>query len=84
MEAPAITKLVLIHLLIPHPQGPILGMNQRFMMCCNPKRTVLATPDNGEAASGDWRAINCPSCMKHEAYKAQRTFGSSISSMLPQ
>lgn len=61
---PAVTKRALIHLLVRDKKGPILGdMGLRWSMACDPKRTHLATEDNGEAATGNSLAINCPGCI---------------------
>ncbi len=61
---PTVSKRALIHLLIRDNKGPIVGeFGLRWKMACDHKRVTLATEDNGEAASGDSSAINCPTCL---------------------
>ncbi len=63
--APMINKRALIHLLLEHPRGPIVGqIGKRWFMACDPTRTTMATHDNGEACTGDSMAANCPECLK--------------------
>lgn len=61
---PTVQKRVLIHFLKNDPRGPIVGLQNRFSMACDPKRVDLATLTNGEAASGALEAVNCPGCLK--------------------
>lgn len=61
---PTVQKRVLIHYLKVDPKGPIVGMQHRFSMACDFKRVDLATLTNGEAASGEIKAVNCPGCLK--------------------
>jgi len=45
--------------------GPIVGdFGLRFKLACEGKRDYLATETNEEAATGDYRAVNCESCLK--------------------
>lgn len=61
---PAVRKRVLIHILVRDPKGPIAGQyGLRYRLACDPKRWQLATPTNGEAATGDIAAANCPGCL---------------------
>lgn len=55
--------LVLTHLLIRDPNGPIKGHLGRFKLACNTKRAYLATITNLEAATGDPSIANCPGCL---------------------
>ena len=65
LQEPHVTKRALIHLLVRDNKGPIQGdLGLRFRMACDPPRWVLATMDNGEAATGDPAAANCPGCLK--------------------
>jgi len=61
---PTVQKRVLIHFLQFDPKGPIRGYMKRFRMSCDPKRVDLATLTNGEAATGEIQAVNCPGCLK--------------------
>jgi len=60
---PGVGLLVLTHLLIADPKGPIMGKLQRFSLACNQKRAYLATITNLEAATGDPMIANCPGCL---------------------
>lgn len=59
--------LALVHFLVRDPNGPIAGVQSRYRFACDPKRSLLATPTNQEAASGDLRAVNCPGCLQAAA-----------------
>lgn len=64
-EPPMVGILVLTHLLIKDPRGPILGAEGwRYRMGCDAQRAYLATMTNQEAASGDPHVVNCPGCLK--------------------
>lgn len=61
---PAVQKRVLIHFLVRDSKGPIYGqMGLRYRMACDARRSYLATPTNGEAATGDPTSVNCPGCL---------------------
>lgn len=61
---PGVGLLVLVHFLVPHERGPIMGATQRFALACDNARAYLATTTNLEAASGLLSAVNCPECLK--------------------
>lgn len=62
---PTVSKRVLIHFLVANPKGEISGEHgKRYSIACDLKRYHVATPANGEAGSGDIRAVNCPGCIK--------------------
>lgn len=62
---PGVGLLVLTHLMIRDPSGPIHGdMGQNYMLACDQKRAYLATVTNLEAATGDPAYCNCPGCLK--------------------
>lgn len=64
MGAPTVQKRALIHLLLRDAKGPIVGdQGFRWKMACDPRRTHLATENNGEAATGDSTCANCPGCL---------------------
>lgn len=56
--------LVLIHLLVPHKAGHLIGTGGvRYMLACDETRAYVATVTNQEAGSGDLAAVNCPGCL---------------------
>ena len=59
---PAVQLVALVHLLVPDPQGPILGQYRRYHLACDPKREHIATVTNKEAGSDNLGAVNCPGC----------------------
>lgn len=61
---PIVQKRILIHFIVADPKGPIEGQFGRFRMACDPPRELLGTHTNGEAASGEIAACNCPGCLK--------------------
>jgi len=61
---PYVVLMALVHLLIPDPQGRIMGGDGRYRMACDPSRHYLATTTNQEAATGDPEAVNCPGCLE--------------------
>ena len=63
-EKPMVGLLVLTHLLVRSPEGPIRGATGRFKLACHHSRAYLATITNMEAATGDPRIANCPGCME--------------------
>lgn len=61
---PHVQKRSLIHLLVRDPRGQIEGQyGLRYRLACDVRRDYLATKLNGEAATGDPMAINCPGCL---------------------
>lgn len=63
---PCVHKRSLIHLLVPARGGLLTGdLGRRYMMACDSKRDFIATRTNGESASGDPNAVNCPGCLAH-------------------
>lgn len=74
---PGVQKRSLTHLLVRDNRvGPIPGaLGMRYYMACDPQRDFLATELNGEGASGDPAAVNCPGCMASAAYKAKHNSG---------
>lgn len=62
-DTPMVGLLVLTHLLIRDPEGPIRGAMGRFKLACHHSRAYLATLTNLEAATGDPRIANCPGCL---------------------
>lgn len=64
-EPPMIGLLVLVHLLLPDPRGPINGAGGiRYRIACDEHRAYLATTTNKEAATGAVEAANCGQCLK--------------------
>ncbi len=62
---PMLALKVLIHLLVPHPQGPIQGQGgKKFVIACDDRRAYLATVTNKEAATGSPLLANCPTCIE--------------------
>lgn len=60
---PMIGLLVITHLLIPKPDGPVKGSGgRRFAIACDLRRAYLATATNEEAVTDNARLINCPGC----------------------
>jgi hypothetical protein len=71
-NARVVIQLVPVHLLLPDPRGPILGAGgRRLKVGCMPARDHLATGEEGEtfSASGDPRAVTCPSCKGLPAWR---------------
>lgn len=63
-KSPMVGLLVLTHLLIPNPAGPIIGSGgRRFALGCDQKRAYLATVTNLEAATDNPEIANCPGCL---------------------
>ncbi len=63
-KEPMAGLLVLIHLLIRNPAGPIIGSGGlRYALGCDLKRAYLATLTNQEAATDDPDVANCPGCL---------------------
>lgn len=62
-DAPGVGLLVLTHLLIRDPHGPIKGELGRFKVACDTRRAYLATFTNLEAATADPSIANCPGCL---------------------
>lgn len=61
---PLVTLKVLIHLLVSHPQGPIIGQGgKRWCIACDSERAYLATVTNKEAATDQHTIANCPTCL---------------------
>jgi len=61
---PYVVVLVLIHILIPDPNGKLVGQSQtRYRVACDPNRDYSATFTNKEAATGDPASSNCPGCV---------------------
>ena len=57
--------LVLTHLLLPDPKGPVNGSGGlRYRMACDSARAYLATTTNMEAATDDRAIANCPGCLQ--------------------
>jgi hypothetical protein len=71
-----IAQLVDVHFLFPAEKGPIAGQRGRLQLACMPQRSYLATPDGDFfSASGDARAVTCPKCKGHSAWReAARQF----------
>jgi hypothetical protein len=64
-RAPGVGLLVLTHLLVRDPKGPIHGdMGQSYRLACHKDRAYLATVSNLEAATGDVEFCNCPGCLE--------------------
>ena len=64
-RAPGVGLLVLTHLMIRDPKGPIHGdMGQSYRLACHKDRAYLATVSNLEAATGDVEFCNCPGCLE--------------------
>lgn len=62
--APMVGLLVLIHLLIPVKNGPILGSGGiTYQLGCDDKRAYMATHSNQEACTGEVEHANCPGCL---------------------
>jgi hypothetical protein len=67
--------LVLTHLLVRDNHGPIRGAaGLRWKFACDPKRAVLATETNLEAATGVPSVANCPGCLAALAADDKRHF----------
>jgi hypothetical protein len=62
-SGPTVGLLVLTHLLIADPRGPLLGQGGRFRLACAANRAYLATITNLEAATGEPTIANCPGCL---------------------
>lgn len=60
---PLLGLLVLIHLLVADPHGPIAGSGMRYRLACDERRAYLATATNLEAATGVPSVANCPACL---------------------
>jgi hypothetical protein len=73
---PAVLELTPVHFLFGAPDGPIEGKNGlRYRAACEPGREVLAVHALDQyAATGDPRAVTCPSCMGTPAYKRAAGF----------
>lgn len=69
--SPAVVQLVPVHFLYGDLMGPIAGANGlHYKVACEPGREVLALHIKDDyAASGDPRAVTCPSCMGTSHYK---------------
>lgn len=62
---PMIGLLVLTHLLIPSPDGPVIGGGGiRYEIACDARRAYLATATNMEAVTDNYRVANCPGCVE--------------------
>ncbi len=67
-QPPGVGLLVLTHLLVPDPKGPIRsGIGQRFRFACDAKRVCFATPTNQEAVTGMPEFTNCMGCLNEIA-----------------
>jgi len=73
---PAVIELTPVHFLYGDPMGPIEGRNGlRYKVACQPGREVLATHvGDTYAATGDPRAVTCPSCLGTPQYKRAASF----------
>lgn len=79
LQPPAIQKRVLIHLVVMDTKGPIVGqLGLRYRMACSPRRVVLATHTNGEAATNDLAQVNCPGCLLSEDFRRGLVTGYSM------
>jgi hypothetical protein len=81
---PAVLELTDVHFLAADPTGPIEGKNGlRFRVACQPTRDALAlhTTDT-YAASGDPRAVTCPSCATTPAYRHAASFVKELRQLL--
>lgn len=67
-KPPTIDLLVLTHLLVRNPQGPIEGEGGlRWQIACDTRRAYLATATNLEAATTAKEVANCPGCLISQA-----------------
>lgn len=56
--------LVLTHLIVPDPKGPISGKGgTHHRIACDDRRAYLATATNLEAATDNASVANCPQCL---------------------
>jgi hypothetical protein len=63
-QEPMIGMLVMTHLLIPDPAGPISGSGGlRYHIACDVRRAYLATATNLEAVTDNVKVANCPGCL---------------------
>ncbi len=63
-KAPMVGTLVLTHLLVPDPKGPVIGRGGiRWQIACDTKRAYLATATNLEAVTDQIGVVNCPGCL---------------------
>lgn len=81
-EGPTVGMLVLIHLLVADKAGLIKGAGGiRYRLACDSKRAYTATVTNLEAATGDIRAANCPTCLANaEKQKLPKRAGFALTS----
>jgi hypothetical protein len=68
---PAVLQLVGVHFLYGDRMGPIEGRHGlRYRVACEPSREILAAHlADDYAASGDPRAVTCPSCLTTPHYR---------------
>jgi len=63
-------RLIDVHLIVMSQAGPILGIEGRQHVACQPKRDGLARhPADTFAATPDPREVTCPSCKGTPAYR---------------
>lgn len=68
---PFVFELTVVHLLVPHPQGPILGHHSRLYVACQPKRDALARNNKEDwHATADPRVANCSMCLTTDIGRA--------------
>lgn len=67
----AVVELEDVHFLVLDPRGPVAGRDGRYRVGCEPKREQLALDTHDTyAATGDPRAVTCPSCKGLPEWKA--------------
>jgi hypothetical protein len=73
---PAVLELTPVHFLAGDPKGQIEGKNGlRYRVACDPRRDVLAVASSDTyAASGDPRAVTCPSCLTTPCFQRAASF----------
>ena len=71
--APAVIKLVDVHMLVPHEKGPFedAATGQRRQLACMPERDVLAIYQGQHfSATEDAQGVTCPECRRHAHWLA--------------
>lgn len=67
---PHVSRVVLIHLLQPHDDGPIHGQDDNWRIACDIRRDYIAThadcghgETNLEQGTPNLNVVNCPDCL---------------------
>jgi hypothetical protein len=59
--------LTIVHLLVPDPEGPIIGMHHQFKIACNSGMPLNAKYSQSSVAAP---AVTCSACKQTDAWKA--------------